>query len=144
MTSPSVRGLIDRRCTVLFVESAARWRHSSQHFFAGDPQWKDRLLLRPVSIEQARALAVNVRPLVIFWELQAAEANQLAKAITIVSRLPQPPLQFGCVPHPCQWLQQEFLEIAVSVRQLGVSSILKNPEDLPPALRMIDRYLRRA
>lgn len=143
MTSDSDRGLNRRLCTVLFVESDTRWRHSLQHFFASDPRWQDRLLLRTVAVEQARALAVSVRPLVIFWELRGAEANQLSKAISIVSRLHQPPLQFGCVPQRCQWSHEEFLEISVSVRRLGISSVLKNPEDLRPTLRLIDRYLRR-
>lgn len=137
----------DRLVTVLVVESQSRWRNSLQHFFSVVPSLQDRFLLKSVTLEQARALAVHVRPLAIFWELGewepgGREPERVVKAISVVSRLPDSPQQFGCVPLECSWSTAEFLELAIAVRRLGVSAVLKNPEDLKPVVRMLGRLCR--
>lgn len=123
-------------CTISICESGKRWQRAFQYHLS-----EDRIAIRCVQIAEAGALMINVRPLVVVWEVGSAmDPVQIARAVSVGARLQQPPLQFAAVSAECCWTPKQFVRISLGLRQLGVAAVLKNPEDLKTILPLIERY----
>ena len=136
------------RRTILVCESTGRWKRALRYSFdqkqtSGAISSVDgvgSVVLRGVTVGEARAMMVHVRPLVVMWELTEEGALPIMKAISIGSRSQHPPLQIACMPARFECTPAQSAQLALDVRQLGVAALLQNPEELGLASRLIERY----
>jgi hypothetical protein len=128
--------LADVRCTWAVCETTQRWKRGISRFLPSDFESGVNAFLRFGSIGETLALAMHVRPLVVFWEVRLNANAELFRAIAVVARLPDAPLQLVGIPAGWDLTHADFTDLAIKLRQLGAAAVLRNPEDLRAIMRM--------
>ena len=141
MTSVSLASsrtsLAEVRCTFAVCEATQRWKRGISRFLPSDFESGVNGLLRFGSIGETLALAMHVRPLVVFWEVGGSANAELFRAIAVVARLPDAPLQLVGIPAGWDLTDGDFTVLAMKLRQLGAAAVLRNPEDLRATMRLV-------
>ena len=103
------------------------------------------LLLRSTGLAEVARIAPRIQPLVILWELAPALKNftDLAQAIYRLNARTEGPLQVAALGLGWDDRDANRAEIPLLMRQVGAGLVVRNPEDLVPAEKLIARFLLR-
>lgn len=130
------------RCTWLVCESENRWRRAVAHFGPQMlPAVEDVLLLRSIaSPEACRIAAADQSPAVVLWELPAGDTSEMFTAIDRTTRAAGKPLQLVALPQETTLPTRLRVDIELTLRELGVASVLNQPVDLAQQRGLVQRY----
>jgi hypothetical protein len=110
---------------------------------ADSSRFRNRFVVRAVSMGRAATLSVSLRPLVIFWEFDLSHRDTLLPIVQRVSMTLPAPLQLIGLSRSIDLAEREFSQLATRLRQLGVAAVIRAPEDLPQILGLVDAYGRK-
>ncbi|XZE54493.1 hypothetical protein SH139x_000462 [Planctomycetaceae bacterium SH139] len=128
---------------LLIYEAGDRWRRTIDAWLRDDT-----FLVRSATVGEIRALASQVRPLVIFWELPTGkppgkpqrELSEVVRSIRLLARQATAPLQFLAFPAELPATAEQQLELEILGRQLGAAFVLTAPEQMGVGWRLVRRY----
>ena len=130
------------RCMWLVCEAENRWRRAVAHFGPQMlPAQECVLVLRSVaSPEACRVAAADQSSAVVLWELPAGDASETLAAIDRTARHPGRLLQLVALPPQAALPRQMRVDIELTLRELGVASLLDQPVALAQQRLLVHRY----
>jgi len=143
---------------LLIHEAGDRWRRTIDAGLRDDT-----FLVRSATVGEIRALANQIRPLVLFWELPAAmsaettstrtkkparepaqqptgELPEVMRSIQLLARQTAAPLQLLAFPAELRATAKQQLELEILGRQLGADLVVTAPEQMGIGWRLVQRY----
>lgn len=116
-------------------DSTERWRRTAQRFLS-----RSKTPWRNGSPREIRNLASQPPGAIVLWGFSLGTDEEMLESLRLLSRLPNPPLQFVGLPGSIDPTETTLSQVQWYFRQLGAAFVITAPENFTAAIRLAERF----